>query len=179
MFLDIGELYDEYHKDVYHFALFFTNSKQDAEDITQETFIKILNSLQQLRDPSKKKSWILSIARNTAVDLLRKQKLIRFLPKILKQEGLPTKVESSSRNIIAEENWVELQNALLKLKPHYRSVVILRALNELNVKETAGVLHCSEAKVRVDFHRALNFLRNDINLKEGWEHYGKSKYEIK
>ncbi len=51
----IGEIYDEFHKDVYHFSLYFTNNKQDAEDITQETFIKVLNNLHQLKDPSKKK----------------------------------------------------------------------------------------------------------------------------
>lgn len=171
----IGALYDEFHKDVYHFAMYFTNNKQDAEDITQETFIKVLNNLHQLKEQSKKKAWILSIARNTAVDLIRKQKLIRFLPTLIKLESISDKETSTSIPIIAEENWVELQNALLKLKPHYRSVIILRALNELSLKETAEALRCSEGKVRVDFHRALNLLKNDINLKEGWEQYGQSR----
>src|SRR4051794_39950289 len=109
----IGNIYDEFYRDVYHFALYFTNSKHDAEDITQETFIKVLNSLHLLKDQSKKKSWILSIARNTAVDLIRKQKLIRILPDRLGRESTSIKQKS---NIIAEENWMELQTALLKLK---------------------------------------------------------------
>ncbi|MFX3675180.1 MAG: RNA polymerase sigma factor [Paenisporosarcina sp.] len=173
--LIIGGLYDEFHKDVYHFALYFTNNKQDAEDITQETFIKVLNNLHQLKDQSKKKAWILSIARNTAVDLIRKQKLIRFLPSLIKKESTPNKTSSTSRNIIAEENWVELQKSLLKIKPHYRSVIILRSLSELSLKEIAEALGCSEGKVRVDFHRALNILKNDVSLKEGWEQYGQSR----
>jgi RNA polymerase sigma-70 factor (ECF subfamily) len=171
----IGEIYDEFHKDVYHFSLYYTNNKQDAEDITQETFIKVFNNLHQIKDPSKKKTWILSIARNTAVDLIRKQKLIGFLPKIIMQNTLTSKQVSNSGNVVAEENWLELQKALLKLKPHYRSVVILRALNELSIKETAETLRCSEGKVRVDFHRALNQLKNDVSLKERWEDFEQSR----
>jgi RNA polymerase sigma-70 factor (ECF subfamily) len=83
----IEELYDEYRKDVYHFSLYFTNNKQEAEDITQETFIKVMKNLHQLKDVSKKKTWILSIAKNTAIDLKRKQKLINFLPQLLKTNG--------------------------------------------------------------------------------------------
>ena len=171
----IAELYDEFHKDVYHFALYFTNNKQDAEDITQETFIKVLNNLHQLKDRGKKKVWILSIARNTSVDLIRKQKLIRYLPSLIKQESIPNTHSITSLTLIDEENWIELQNALLKIKPHYRSVIILRLLNELTIKETAEALGCSEGKVRVDLHRALNLLKNDVKLKEGWEQYGQSR----
>jgi RNA polymerase sigma-70 factor (ECF subfamily) len=173
--LFIGELYDEFHKDVYHFSLYLTNSKQDAEDVAQETFVKALSNFHQLKDHRKKKSWILSIARNTAVDLIRRQRRIRYLPKLLVQENHLIRQAPSNVSIIAEENWVELQTALLKLKPYYRSVVILRALNELSVKETAEVLKCSEGKVRVDFHRALNLLKNDLNLKEGWKYYEESR----
>jgi len=171
---NIEGLYDEFNKDVYHFALYFTNNKQDAEDITQETFIKVLNNLQQLKDHTKKKAWILSIARNTAVDLIRKQKFIRFLPSLIKQESMPN-TSSTSSNLIVEENWVEIQKALLKIKPHYRSVIILRVLSELSLKDIAEALGCSEGKVRVDIHRALNKLKNDVSLKEGWEQYGQSK----
>ena len=170
----IEGLYDEFHKDVYHFALYFTNNKQDAEDITQETFIKVLNNLQQLKDHTKQKAWILSIARNTAVDLIRKQKFIRFLPSLIKQESMPN-TSSTSSNLIVEENWVEIQKALLKIKPHYRSVIILRVLSELSLKDIAEALGCSEGKVRVDIHRALSKLKNDVSLKEGWEQYGQSK----
>ncbi|WP_430541092.1 RNA polymerase sigma factor [Sporosarcina thermotolerans] len=84
---------------------------------------------------------------------------------------LLTKKNVNSRHIIGEENWQDLQRALVKLKPHYRSVIILRGLNELSIKETAEALRCSEGKVRVDFHRALQELKKDTNLKEGWESY--------
>lgn len=171
----IEELYEKYHKDVYRFAYFFTNRKQDAEDITQETFIKVLKNLNQLKNHSKEKTWIISIVRNTAVDHIRRQRLIQFLPQsIVKEHEFSTKL-TSSHFLIVEETRKELKDALLKLQPNYRTVVILRALNELSVKETAEALGCSEGKVRVDFHRALNVLKSNVNLNEGWIDYEKTR----
>ncbi|WHT48773.1 sigma-70 family RNA polymerase sigma factor [Sporosarcina thermotolerans] len=81
--LHISELFNQFHKDVYHFALYFTNNKQDAEDITQETFLKAMKNLHQLKDPQKVKTWILSITRFTAVDWIRKQKLRSLFPRTI------------------------------------------------------------------------------------------------
>lgn len=167
--LQISELFNQFHRDVYHFALYFTNNKQDAEDITQDTFLKAMKNLHQLKDPEKVKTWVLSIARFTAIDWIRKQKLIRLFSKSMTTNFYEE--DRNGRGVIGEENWKELQIALVKLKPHYRSVIILRGLNELSVKETAEALQCSEGKVRVDFHRALQALKQDAKLKEGWESY--------
>ena len=175
----IESIYETYHRDVYHFALYFTNSKQDAEDITQETFIKAIRNMHQLTDNGKEKSWILAIARNTAIDLIRKQKRIRLLPERVRMDNVETQNPSAAKGMLADETWVELQEALLRLKPRYRIVVILRALNELSIKETAEALNCSESKVRVDFHRALKLLKDDIKLNEGWVDYEQSKTQSK
>ncbi|MCJ8007461.1 RNA polymerase sigma factor [Lederbergia wuyishanensis] len=172
----IGELYDEFHRDVYSFALFFTNNKLDAEDITQDTFIKVLKNMNQMREFSKKKSWILSIARNTAIDFIRKKKRISILHQMMLLHQPQVLADSNHKNIINKENWKELQLALLKLKPHYRSVIILRALHELSVKETAEILDCKETKVRVDLSRAINQLKKEISLQEGWEYDEKRRY---
>ncbi|WP_053368056.1 RNA polymerase sigma factor [Bacillus sp. FJAT-27245] len=170
----IGSLYEEYYKDVYKFALYFTNNKQEAEDITQDTFIKVMNNIHQLKDFSKRKTWVLSIARNTAVDLMRKQKMISFLPKIF-NEAKSSEDKPLDSVLINKEIWIELQLALMKLKPHYRSVVILRVLKELSVKETAQVLGCNELKVRVDLHRALMQLKRSLHSQEGWKYLEETK----
>jgi RNA polymerase sigma-70 factor, ECF subfamily len=170
----IEELYDRYYRDVYHFSLYYTNNKQEAEDITQETFIKVMKNLHQLKDPNKQKTWILSIAKNTAIDLKRKQKLIRFLPTLLKEQQ-PVVIPSQLQSACLDEDWEELQLALLKLKPSFRSIIILRALKELSVKETADVLGCKESKVRVDYHRALIQLNSMLQMKEGWSDLEQSK----
>lgn len=165
---DMNDIYNRYHRDVYHFALYFTNNKQEAEDITQETFIKIIKSYESLKDPERIKTWILSIARNTAMDLHRKKKFVSLFPNWVFEKD--SDKDTPEDLLLKKGDWDELQNALIKLKHQYRTVVILRGLKELSIKETAEILGCTEAKVRVDYHRALQLLKKEVlSTEERWE----------
>ncbi|WP_326929582.1 RNA polymerase sigma factor [Bacillus sp. m3-13] len=57
-----------------------------------------------------------------------------------------------------------VHDAISKLKPSYRAVVILRGINEFSIKETSDILKCSESKVKVDYHRALKILKNKLHF---------------
>ncbi|MEH7440623.1 RNA polymerase sigma factor [Neobacillus drentensis] len=158
----IHELYEQHFDDVYHYLLYFTNSKSEAEDLTQDTFIKVLKSYDSFRQQSSLKTWILSIARRTAIDHYRKKKMISILPSIL------TDMRKSEAYIPEEEmvhnhDWGVLQKALIQLKPDYRNVIILRGLKEYSIKETAEVLGWKESKVKVDYHRAIKLLKKYVN----------------
>ncbi|MEH7303437.1 RNA polymerase sigma factor, partial [Neobacillus drentensis] len=158
----IHELYEQHFDDVYHYLLYFTNSKSEAEDLTQDTFIKVLKSYDSFRQQSSLKTWILSIARRTAIDHYRKKKMISILPSIL------TDMRKSEDYIPEEEmvhnhDWGILQKALIQLKPDYRNVIILRGLKEYSIKETAEVLGWIESKVKVDYHRAIKLLKKYVN----------------
>ena len=158
----IHELYEQHFDDVYHYLLYFTNSKSEAEDLTQDTFIKVLKSYDSFRQQSSLKTWILSIARRTAIDHYRKKKMISILPSIL------TDMRKSEDYIPEEEmvhnyDWGILQKALIQLKPDYRNVIILRGLKEYSIKETAEVLGWKESKVKVDYHRAIKLLKKYVN----------------
>ncbi|WP_107925511.1 RNA polymerase sigma factor [Lysinibacillus parviboronicapiens] len=158
----IEQLYDAYHRDVYHFALYYTNSKQEAEDITQETFLKVLKQLRQLKDRNKIKTWILSIARNTAVDIHRKQKIKRLLTEKLNRQPLISNIQEPPEIIEKNEQWYTVQEALMTLKSHDRTIIICRMLKDYTIQETAAILGISEVKVRVDFHRAMARLRKTV-----------------
>ncbi|WP_413299560.1 RNA polymerase sigma factor [Bacillus sp. 1P10SD] len=161
------ELYERHFDDVYHYLLYFTNSKSEAEDLTQDTFIKVFKSYDSFRQQSSLKTWILSIARRTAIDHYRKKKMISILPSIL------TDMRKSEDYIPEDEmvhnhNWGVLQMALIQLKPDYRNVIILRGLKEYSIKETAEVLGWKESKVKVDYHRAIKLLKKYVdNSNEG------------
>ena len=163
----IHELYEQHFDDVYHYLLYFTNSKSEAEDLTQDTFIKVLKSYDSFRQQSSLKTWILSIARRTAIDHYRKKKMISILPSIL------TDMRKSEDYIPEEEmvhnqDWGILQKALIQLKPDYRNVIILRGLKEYSIKETSEVLGWKESKVKVDYHRAIKLLKKYVdNSNEG------------
>jgi len=158
----IDVLYEKYFDDVYQYLLYFTNSKTEAEDLTQDTFIKVIKHYDSFRQQSSVKTWIISIAKRTAIDHYRKKKFISILPSILtdmrKSEDFIPEAEMDQN-----EDWAVLQKALLKLKPEYRNVVILRGLKEYSVKETAEILDWKESKVKVDYHRAIKLLKKYLN----------------
>lgn len=167
MSFDIETIYDTYYRDVYHFALFYTNNRQEAEDITQETFIKIMKNIGSLQNTERLKTWIFSITKHTAIDLKRKQKFIQFLPDWIYEKE--SEEATPEKKAIQKKEWEELQEALIKLKPTYRSIIILRGLKEMSVKETAEIMGCSERKVRVDYHRGIQQMKKHIRVdEEGW-----------
>jgi RNA polymerase sigma-70 factor (ECF subfamily) len=66
------EIYETYFEDVYQYLLYFTNNQQEAEDLTQETFIRVFKAYRQFEYQSKVKTWIFSIAKHVAIDHYRK-----------------------------------------------------------------------------------------------------------
>ncbi|WP_369436366.1 RNA polymerase sigma factor [Lysinibacillus fusiformis] len=160
--IQIAQLYDAYHRDVYHFALYYTNSKHEAEDITQETFLKVLKQLKHLKNTDKVKTWILSIARNTAVDIHRKQKMKRLLTEKLNRQPILKDIQEPPEIVAKNEQWQTVQEALMTLKSHDRTIIICRMLKDYTIQETSAILGISEVKVRVDFHRAMARLRKKV-----------------
>jgi RNA polymerase sigma-70 factor, ECF subfamily len=160
-------LYEKYFQDVYQYLLFFTNSQNEAEDLTQDTFIRVFKSYPLFNHRSSVKTWIISIAKRTAIDHYRKKKWISLLPETIgdvmrSEEGNPQQL------IEVKEEWEGIQRALSALKPDYRNVVILRGLKEYSVKETADILNWKESKVKVAYHRAVKLLKEQLgSLDEG------------
>ncbi|QOY35093.1 RNA polymerase sigma factor [Anaerobacillus isosaccharinicus] len=167
----IEQIYDEYYRDVYHFLICFTGSRNEAEDLTQEVFIQVLKSLSSFNRQYRLKTWVLTIARNVAVDHFRRSKFTSIF-----KEGFFTGLVSKEQNpdevLETKEQKEVVHAAISNLKPNYRSVIILRGINELSIRETADILGCSEAKVKVDYFRGLKKLESNLkfDLEEGTEH---------
>ncbi|WP_078556049.1 RNA polymerase sigma factor [Bacillus alkalicellulosilyticus] len=81
---DIRSIYREYVEDVYRFVAVFTANNEEAEDVTQEVFIRLVDSIHKFKGRSSLKTWIFSIARNVAIDYVRKQKKQLFLKALKK-----------------------------------------------------------------------------------------------
>ncbi|MCM3387875.1 RNA polymerase sigma factor [Ureibacillus chungkukjangi] len=159
----IVEIYNQHYLDVYRFLVCFSGNQNDAEDLTQEVFIRVLKSLPNFKTDSNFKTWIFSIAKHVALDHYRKKKFSTIF-----KEGFFSKLESKEKKPDEEYEKTELEHyvheAISKLKPNHRAAVILRGINEFSVKETAEILQCSEAKVKVDYHRALKDLKRKLDL---------------
>lgn len=148
-----------YGDDVYHFLVYYTKlGEKDVEDLVQEVFIKAMGSVHRFQNMSHPKTWLLSIAKNTAIDFIRKQKPIwRLSETFFKQ--LISKEKSPSEQLEWREDQKELYDLIKKLKSSYREVIILRVMEDLSVADTAEILGWSESKVNLTLHRALKAIQ--------------------
>lgn len=146
-------LFDQYHNMVYRLALTATRSPQDAEDIVQTVFLKLLDGKTRPM-PGHERAWLAKVTVNTCRDLMRS--LWRR-----KTEPLDESIPFSS----PEEG--ALFEAVMALPQKYRMVIHLHYYEGYTCAEISDLLHISPSAVSMRLHRARNLLRS--NLKE--EHY--------
>lgn len=121
----------------------------DAQDLTQETFIKALQRQEQLRDAEKAAHWLSRIATNTALDFLRK----RGRSPLMELDALPAPLpapeeESPEDRLLRAERGRLLEAGLERLTPRERAALVLRDLEDLPAEEVARRLQCGKATVR-------------------------------
>lgn len=160
---DVESLFVEHANDVYRFLVYFTG-KRDVEDLVQETFLKLLRYQNSYRDIGSRQAWLFRVARNVALDAIRKQKNTVSIDEshVLEKELLRTVedvVETRDRQAL-------LTRSIQKLKSDFRCVVILRSIHGLSVKETATSLGWTEAKVRTTHHRGMKELQKMLMKNE-------------
>jgi RNA polymerase sigma-70 factor (ECF subfamily) len=159
---DFSNIYETYYRDVYQFLFCCTGNKNDAEDLTQEVFLQVISALSRFEGRSQIKTWILGIAKNVLRSWFRKRRFSQFFKETFLR-NLETTEGCPEPELMFREEAKEVVRALQKLKAEYRMVIILRCVKECSVKETADILGCSEAKVKVDFHRACKKLQEHLH----------------
>jgi len=159
----IDKIYNRHYLEVYRFLICFSGNQNDAEDLTQEVFIRVLNNLSTTRNIVNLKTWIFSIAKHVAIDHFRKKRFSSLFTDSFFKHIVSTEKQPSE--LMEQNEMNRLVNvAISKLKPSYRAVVILRGINEFSIKETSEILQCSESKVKVDYHRALKELKKKLKF---------------
>lgn len=158
-------LVDRYIKDVYRFAYQLTNDTGIAEDVTQESFVKAWKHIRSYRQDSSFKTWIFTIARNTAIDWLRKQKEVR-LSSFENAEGHNMLLETTADeellpNELLEraENIAYVASLLEQLDPKYREVLTLRHSSNMTFEEIGEILKRPLHTVKSQHRRALVMLK--------------------
>lgn len=163
-------LYDEHIKSIYRFIYFKVSSKEEAEDLASETFLKAWNYLSKIDNSNKIhnfKAFLYQIANNLVVDFYRKRSL---LPVSLndgewEDANVPDGRLSGIDRIKKEDDAEELKEAFKKIPENYSTVVIWYYLEELEIMEIAQILGKSEGTVRVTIHRALKALKKVLESK--------------
>ena len=139
---------------VYGLALSYLRSGHDAEDVTQDTYLKVWDSAGTYRPQGKPMAWLLTITRNLSLMRIRSRDKVVDMPQ---EDWNMLAVESSG--VTAEDRQV-LATALYGLTDQERRVVLLHAVSGLKHREIAQILEMPLATVLSKYHRALKKLRD-------------------
>jgi RNA polymerase sigma-70 factor (ECF subfamily) len=152
---------------IFRMIFYRTRSRQDAEDICQDVFLKAFRSLKKLKDPERFESWLFRIAVNRVNDYHRRQKFRSLFSPLEDRDSEDNPEPPAARShstmeaIVRKEFWERVQAMLQQLSQMEREVFLLRFLDDLGIKEIANVLHKSESTVKTHLYRALGKFKND------------------
>lgn len=159
-------LLDKYWNEVYAFMLQRTENETDAEDITIETFSKAFDKIATYNPEFQFNTWLIAIAKNVHIDLLRKKKSTLFID-ITDEEndiayGIADDSPSAEDQIITEQNLNRLLQFIKQLKPAYQEVIQMRYFQEMSYQEIADELNEPLNNVKIKLLRAKKLLAEII-----------------
>ncbi len=159
------ELLRRYQRPVFSLIYRMVRDRELAEDLAQETFVKVLNALDTYRPEFKFSSWIFKIANNAAIDHLRRRQLDTLSLEGAPEATSPDRVEATAlqlsdktetplQELEARELGSAIERAIAKLRPEYRACVILRHIEDRPYEDIAEILDLPLGTVKTYLHRA-------------------------
>jgi RNA polymerase sigma-70 factor (ECF subfamily) len=172
-FAAMDALLAKYERQVYGVARRIVQQHQDAEEVAQQTFLSVIEHLGEFREESQFRTWLLRIATNHALGLLRKR-AVRAGPSIDGRdpddtyEGIPRPEfiaawrETPEEIAVRRETRQHVEDALATLDEKYRVVFVLRDIEEFSTRETAEILGITQETVKIRLLRARLMLRERL-----------------
>lgn len=145
--MDVSQLFCKYRDDVYRLAVSYTRSRDDAEDVCQTVFLKLMD--QRKIEPGKEKQWLLRVTVNECRNLLRSHWWKTTVPMDETISVEPPEVNDTLRSV-------------LQLPPKYRVVVYLHYYESLSTQEIGTLLHISQSAVTTRLSRARQMLKKEL-----------------
>lgn len=158
---------EHFRSKVFHYSWLICGSPQDAEEVAQETLLKVFDNFDQLRDPERVRPWVFRIAKN--VCLMHRRRSVFAPAHELSLEELPPSIEVADGlqlpegDLLRSELRAVIDRVIAELPPVYRAVVLLRDLEELSTEETAQVLDLSLDVVKTRLHRGRAAMRQKLD----------------
>ena len=165
MLAEYRQATEQHRQRVYSFAYYSLRAKEDADDVTQEVFIKLWQHWQKV-DHGKLGAWLMRVARNAVIDHVRKQRPAQanldHYADVDDQAGRSDEASEIDRQIFKDQ----LQLAIKSLDDPFRSIVVMRDVQGLNYADIQASLSMSESQVKVYLHRGRRKLRANTRLRQ-------------
>ncbi|MFF2886089.1 MULTISPECIES: RNA polymerase sigma factor SigW [unclassified Paenibacillus] len=164
-----AELVDLYQDKLYHMAYRMLNNRQEAEDVVQDTFLRVYKNLERFDETLKFSTWIYRIATNLCIDRLRKRKPTYSLDAESQEyDGLdgysmiPSDNRTPESELILSDTQRIIHQAMESLPPKYKSVMMLRYIQDLSLQEVGDILDMPVTTIKTRVHRGREFLRKKL-----------------
>ena len=165
------ELFSQYHQAVFGFFLAKTSHRERAEDLLQETFLRVWKNIEDLRgeSTSRMKSWIFRVARNLLIDFYRRRDTRRSSRKELERGS--QNLKNYSRNGVAKKTHQDdilarLDEEIKSLPGEERTILHMSVMGELSSQEIGEALEMPPGTVRYRLHEARRRLKKRLKIKE-------------
>lgn len=149
-------LLKEIESPLYRTAYYLLNHEQDALDITQEALIRIYTSIQSYKEQAQFLTWAQRIVTNLCIDHFRKQKEMTNIDDV---ERILSSAENVEERVIRRNTADEIEKAIEKLPAHFRTVVVLRYLQDFSYNEIANIMELPLNTVKSHLFRARKILQ--------------------
>ncbi len=155
------EIVKSYQRPIYYLSLRMLKNQENADEVTQKTFLKAYRALGGFQFKSSLKTWLSAIALNLCrTELMRPRREVVELPEHLPDASSDDVREAEEQN----HRKYLLEQALEELPPRQKEVVMLRIYQELPFKEIAQALESTESAVKVNFHHAMKSLKDRLGI---------------
>lgn len=155
---ELEKIYNNYFKDVYFFIYSLAKDKHIAEDLTSETFIKAIKSIESFRGNCDIKVWLFQIAKNSYYSYIRKHK------NLIDLDSVPEKKDDFDieKSVFSSEESIKIHEILHNLSEPYKEVFSLRVFGELSFRQIGSLFGKTDNWACVTFHRARNKIREEM-----------------
>ena len=162
---EIERLIDKYGRDIYSFCLYLTKSKQDADDLYQDSFLYVIEKKKSFEKESESKNYILSVAVRLWKDKKRKYAWIieeKYIPLQMVKDEQCSESEAENAVLNSEQNMM-IQKCVANLPEKMRVVVLLYYMENIQISEIAEVLHIPTGTVKSRLHKAKSILSKEFH----------------
>jgi RNA polymerase sigma factor (sigma-70 family) len=155
-----SKIYDQHINKIYRFIFLKVSSQEIAQDLTSETFLRGWESFKNGNKIENPQAFLYKIARNLVTDHYREKGKVKIVSaEYVKISDPRTNLEEKA---LLNSDFDNVRTALISLKEDYQNVIIWHYLDDFSISEMAKMLEKSESATRVQLHRALKALKNEL-----------------